>query len=1077
MTPNNSSHYDVFISYSHQDQDWVRRELLPLLEKERLRVCIDFRDFRFGAPLLKEMEIAALRSRKTLLILTPAYLESEHAEFESMITHSFDPAARKRSLIPVLLKTCNLPRRYRALMYVDLTDPSLVDIGLQRLVESLKTKRSRKSGSRFSSLLETMTKPEIDQHFFQSLSEKLVEVAPTPKQNVGVGAQPATFQTVSQCEGVQMTNISVSKQSFSLWTEEQCQWFENLSLDEAVEEIKQSILTRFPNGDMNIVDRAFNLANEKHVDRFQKSGRPEIRHLLAVTKTMADIGLDPESVAAATLHDIIEDRQVSEIVLRQMFGGRVASLVNAVSRQKNISTHSEADLQRSVFKKVLDSLINGLDDLPAVFIKLAERLDHMRYSIQKLPFDQRQDMARETIEGYAPLAERLGIWELKASLEDLAFKSLQPEIYWRLVQQLESQRSKMEAFLHKAIMTLELELAKANIPAVVEARIGHYYSTYEKMRRKGRRFAGIHDLIGIRVIVDQENQCYSALEIVHRLWKPIAYEFDDYIHPPKPNGYQSLHTTVLPGEEFALEVQIRTRKMHELAEFGLAAHWRYKGTGDAKDEVLNTQFTALQKHLESSRQIRDVKEYIKNLSVDLLQEQIHVYYTPTGQLVSLPRLSTPVDLAYSIGPEIAEKCVRARVNEDDYVSLNWQLKTGDRVTILTSADLHGPEREWFTFVRTSLAKEAIRNYFQGHPKELNAREGWLILQRELKMLGVNLSLEDVARQAGNLQAEDLLGHVGACQINARDVAMFIFRKPYRERILADWTKQAIRHSKGLSRKSITIAECCNPDLGDQLETMVVGPTVFVHKSDCDILREQPNKKSKLPRIDPAEVVNVTRIRICTKDRIGLLNEITGIFSAENVNIIKTEQISDLDAEQAIMGLEISSPYSLNTLELLHKLELIPDVIEVQRVDLPQKTRFMWKISAEHILLGLDRHISYTHAKSGTQTGTPIESIFRVSPGQGFDKYELRLAMDKTLEMKDLVLVCANLEEDFSSNGISLPVRLDLFGAGRTRSALILELIEYLDRRGYLSKLIEALSHVHPGILEVYSPESKQIPNK
>lgn len=861
-----------------------------------------------------------------------------------------------------------------------------------------------------------------------------------------------------------MTTIAGPKQS-SWWTEEQSNWFENLAENEALENIKTVIRARFPAADVTIVDCAGELAIEKHSGQMQaRTGRLEIRHVLAVARTAAELGLDPESVAAALLHDVTEDTDVLITELQQTFGTRVASFVYTVSKYEATSAHqSEASLQRIVFRKVLDALANGLDDLPAVVIKLAEKLDHMRFSAQPLPFEQRQDMAREIMEGYAPLAERLGVWELKAQLEDLAFKCLSLEEYLRVARQLELQRPYREAFLRKAVPVLASELTQAGIDAAVESRVSHIYSTYDKMRRKGRRLAGIHDLVGVRITVEQLSDCYLALGVVHHLWKSIPKEFDDYINNPKPNGYQSLHTTVISPEGFALEVQIRTQRMHEVAEFGLAAHWRYKGSGDDADEFLNALFSALQRHLESSRQISDVTEYIKTLSSDLLQDQIHVY-SSTGEFVSLPQHATPVDLAYALDEELAEMCIGARVGGFE-VPLSWQLQTGDRVTILTSSDFHGPEREWFTFVRTSLARDSIRAHFQRYPRELNVREAKPILQRELALLGIDMPLEDVAALAGYSTAEAMLAEIGSCQVNTRDVANFLFLKHYRERIIQYWAREVIRRAKLSLPDRVVFEKCCNPDLGEQLVAIFDGSTMFVHRSDCKVLRERiDNGAIKLPGLDPGEVVITARVHVKARDRIGLLSELTAVFAEAKVNIGKTHQLSDPDAGLVTLTFEIDVPYLVNFLDLLHRLKLIPNVEEIRRLEIPPKLWPEWKIATEREPAVLE--LSFPTAPSTFELQAPqsMESVAPSPPERGIVKRVLRLVLDEAFDLDELAILCADIEQDLSNDGINLPVNLDTFGTHIAKPTLILELINYLDRREYLQYLVDAVRRARPGRL-------------
>jgi guanosine-3',5'-bis(diphosphate) 3'-pyrophosphohydrolase len=487
--------------------------------------------------------------------------------------------------------------------------------------------------------------------------------------------------------------VSTSFSYTPCWLRDHQQSFEGPALDQSVEDLKMIIQARFRTVDVSIIDRAAELAAKRHHGQTQSNGdRLKIEHALAVARVTAELGFDPQSVAAALLHDVIEDTGFPLDKLRGMFGSRVANLVDAVSKYQSLTMHqSKADIQLQLLRKVLDSVADSLENLPSAFIKLAERLDHMRFSAQCLPLARSQNLSREVMVGYVPLAERLGVWELKAQLEDLAFMQLNPVGYQQVVQWLKDSAPYTRDCLREAVDNLQDALLDERLDAQVESRLKHVHSTYEKIRRKREKLGDVRDLLGMRIIIGREIDCYRALGAVHSLWKPICEEFDDYISTPKPNGYRSLHTTVISTEDIALEVQIRTPHMHEVAEFGLSAHWRYKGKGNEYDDSLNAKFSILQRQLRHLQHISDEREYIATLRAGLLQDQTHVY-AATGELASLPKNATPMDLPDALGA--AESCIGATVGAHR-VDLNRQLRTDDFVTTHTSGGVRSSRRNGY----------------------------------------------------------------------------------------------------------------------------------------------------------------------------------------------------------------------------------------------------------------------------------------------------------------------------------------------------------------------------------------------
>jgi GTP pyrophosphokinase len=850
------------------------------------------------------------------------------------------------------------------------------------------------------------------------------------------------------------------------WTEESALSFEKLSDEEALDNIIFVLSSRYEQANIQLVRDAWNLAVLAHKDQVSKySKRRVIRHILSVTKTVAEIGLDVETVAAAMLHDVLEETDVVISQLEGKFGNRISNIVFSVSRYDN-NLKSEAGHQRDLLKKLFDTLGSNIDDLPAVFIKLAEKYDHMRFSVQHFLYEQRVDMANEVMMGYAPLAERLGVYRLKAELEDLAFRTTNYDDYIAIARRVQMQRENTEAFFRKMIPELRTQLSEAGLNATVSVRRKHLYSTYEKMRRKGRKFLGVADFVGVRVIVNSINDCYSALQIVHSIWKPIPGEFDDYIGLPKQNGYQSLHTTVIAAG-FAVEIQIRTTKMHEIAEFGLAAHWRYKNTGDLENESLNALYSALQKQFEVSKRTNDIEEFFKYLSDDVLQEQIHVYYTGNGELVSLPKQATPIDLAYAVDEELATQTVGAKVREFE-VPLDWQLNSGDRVTLLTSVSHDEPDREWITFVKTGRAKEAIRKTIQKFPREINIPEGLPVLQRELTLMGLDIPIFDVATLSQYHNPDDLLFDVGSGNVNARDIAEMLFRKPYQNDIIGYWAKKTCITGNMPSSGRVVLGKCCMPDLGKQLVASYDNSILMVHRIDCEkTIKNTRGKLLKLPWLDPKEIILTVQIRIKAKDRVGLLGDITNLLSESSVNIINLESLKDSN-NLVTVDLEIDITYTVKLSDLLHKIILIPNVESVRRIEKSPSQALKWKIASQ---------LTYSfREKADFYPISPFwEAKSRVGVRMVFiNQHELRVAVDRAFNLDELALLCAEIEQRMRDNNENAHLSLDTFGINRPKLNLIQDLIQYLYRRDLLDYLIQVVNKERPGLLDDIIGESDNI---
>ncbi|MDQ3779740.1 MAG: bifunctional (p)ppGpp synthetase/guanosine-3',5'-bis(diphosphate) 3'-pyrophosphohydrolase, partial [Chloroflexota bacterium] len=513
---------------------------------------------------------------------------------------------------------------------------------------------------------------------------------------------------------------------------------------DALNELLETVREHAPAADLELIRRAAALAIEGHGNDRRKSGEPYVRHPIEVATILAMMQLDAETLAGAILHDVIEDTPVGLDRVQEEFGPRVARLVDGVTKLgripwtsddgSTVATREKAHQAESLRKMFLAMV----DDIGVVLIKLADRLHNMR-TLDALPPEKQKRIALQTMEIYAPLANRLGIWPLKSELEDLAFRYLNPEAYAAIVGELERRGRDRGEYIQATIDGLHAALLETGIESTITGRSKHIYSIYRKMMMKGLSFGEIHDVIGLRVLVEDRPDCYGALGVVHDLWHPIPGEFDDYIATPKESMYQSLHTAVIGPEGSALEIQIRTREMHRIAEYGVAAHWRYK-EGGKSDSRVEAKVAWLRQLMDWRDQVADAEEFVESLKSDVFQEMIYVF-TPAGDIIELPAKATPVDFAYRIHTEVGHQCVGAKVN-DQLVPLNYQLQNGQVVRILTSKTKVGPSRDWLLasagFVTTASAREKIRQWFRRQQRDENISQGKETLEKELRRLSLDV---------------------------------------------------------------------------------------------------------------------------------------------------------------------------------------------------------------------------------------------------------------------------------------------------------------------------------------------------
>ncbi len=658
-----------------------------------------------------------------------------------------------------------------------------------------------------------------------------------------------------------------------------------------------------------------------------------------MARILAELGLDPEAIQAALMHDIPEDTDYSLTDIEERFGPDVARLVDGVTKLSKFGARSHEEQQAENIRKMLLAMA---EDIRVVLIKLADRLHNMR-TIGALSPEKQQRIARQTAEIYVPLAERLGIWQIKWELEDLSFKVLEPDAYHRLAEQLETQRRAREAYVKRAQVVLGDALQKSGIHAELSGRPKHISSIWKKMQRKGAAFDEIYDVHALRVLVDEVADCYAALGVVHSMWRPIPGQFDDYIAVPKANGYQSLHTAVAALDGKPLEVQIRTHPMHRVSEMGIAAHWRYK-EGGRVDKDYDAKLAWVRQLMDWQRDVADATEFVEGLKIDLFQDQVFVF-TPRGDVKDLPAGSTPLDFAYRIHTDVGHSCIGAKVN-NRLVPLDYKLKNGDIVEIVTTKAAHGPSRDWLKVVQTTHAREKIRQWFKRQERDENIVHGRESLQRELRRLARS-SLEklgpdrisEMAELYRYPSVEDFFAAVGYGAVSAQQVVS-------RLDVVDDANEQVLPQTappmparaeggvrvKGVGDLMIRFARCCHPIPGDPIVGYITrGRGVTVHLPTCPTIINE-REVGRLIDVEWEGGYQQTypiAIRVEAYDRPGLLSEITNVVAENKVNILAANVHTNPDHTATFLAtLQVSSVAQLA--RVLSRIEQVKDVHTVQR---------------------------------------------------------------------------------------------------------------------------------------------------
>jgi GTP pyrophosphokinase len=694
-----------------------------------------------------------------------------------------------------------------------------------------------------------------------------------------------------------------------------------------------------PSINIGLIERAHQVATQAHEGQLRASGEPYISHPVEVTYYLATLQMDAETLAAGLLHDVPEDTDMTIQDIEKRFGREVGRLVDGVTKLSKFGSARTVEEQQA--ENIRKMFMAMAEDVRVVIIKLADRLHNMR-TLGFLPSEKRARISRQTMEIYAPLAHRLGMWQIKWELEDLSFKYIEPDKYRQLVEMLADRRKVRESFINKSIGILRRELAKVNIAAEISGRPKHLYSIHKKMERKGVEFDEIYDVNAIRLLVEDVKDCYAALGVVHSLWRPIPGQFDDYIAMPKANMYQSLHTAVIGPDAKPLEVQIRTRQMHDVAEAGIAAHWRYK-EGSRGDRRYDEKLAWVRQLMDWQREVADATEFVEGLKLEVFQDQVFVF-TPKGDVKDLPAGATPLDFAYRIHTDVGHRTIGAKAN-NRLVPLDYKLRNGDIVEIITTKAAHGPSRDWLAIVQTSAAREKIRQWFKRQQRDENIAQGKELLDRELRRLAhetlgtvSNEKLSEIASQAHYKELDDFFAAIGYGAVSPGSVVSKLEIHDDAAITLPEVAPPSVAPSttgvrvKGVGDLLVRFANCCSPIPGDPITGYVTrGKGVTIHRANCpSVLSEKDIER--LIDVDWESVDQQTypiTVRIEALDRPGLLNEITNVVAEAKVNIVAASIGTHADGTATISAtLKVTSLDQLS--KVLTKIERIRDVTSVTR---------------------------------------------------------------------------------------------------------------------------------------------------
>ena len=736
------------------------------------------------------------------------------------------------------------------------------------------------------------------------------------------------------------------------------------SPEELYADLIRSIRRYHPSDDISMIEKAYRIADKAHANQKRKSGEPYIIHPLCVAIILADLEMDKETLAAAILHDVVEDTVMTLDELKGEFGDEVALLVDGVTKLTQLSWSADkVELQAENLRKMFLAMAK---DIRVILIKLADRLHNMRTLQYQTP-EKQKEKARETLDIYSPIAHRLGISKIKVELDDLSLKYLEPEVYYDLAEKISLRKEAREAFVDGIVQEVKSHMEASGIKAKVDRRVKHFFSIYRKMVNQNKTLDQIYDLFAVRIIVETVKDCYAALGVIHELYKPIPGRFKDYIAMPKPNMYQSLHTTLISSNGQPFEIQIRTFEMHRTAEYGIAAHWKYKesGSGQVAAGSEEAKLSWLRQILEWQRDTDDSKEFLSLIKSDLNLFSDTVYcFTPSGDVKNLPSGSTPIDFAYSIHSAVGNKMVGARVN-GKLVNIDYKIQNGDRIEIITSQNSKGPSRDWLSLVKSTQAKNKINQWFKNELKEDNILRGKEMIDRYCKAKGINYSeiskpeyMEKVMTRYAFRDWDSVLASIGHGGLKEGQVINKMLEekeKKQKKEItdatilneLTDMTGKAPEIAKksksgivvkGIHDLAVRFSRCCNPVPGDEIVGFVTrGRGISIHRTDCINMTNLPeDERARLidaewqkPEMDSGSTTYSTEIKVYANNRIGLFVDISKVFTERQIDI-KSMNVRTTKQGMAtiIMTFDIHGVEELN--RLTDKIRQIESVLDIER---------------------------------------------------------------------------------------------------------------------------------------------------
>ena len=737
------------------------------------------------------------------------------------------------------------------------------------------------------------------------------------------------------------------------------------SPDELYKELEDSVRKYHPSDDLSLIRKAYEVALNSHGDQRRRSGEPYIIHPLCVAIILAELELDKESIAAGLLHDVLEDTPMTLKELIGLFGEEIAFLVDGVTKLTQINWDMDKiEIQAENLRKMFLAMAK---DIRVIIIKLADRLHNMR-TLQFMTPAKQQEKARETMDIYAPIAQRLGISKIKTELDDLSLKYLKPDVFFDLVNQINARKTEREEFVQQIVDEVSMHMKNAGIKADVNGRVKHFFSIYKKMVNQDKTVDQIYDLFAVRIIVDSVKDCYAALGIIHEIYTPIPGRFKDYIAMPKPNMYQSLHTTLIGSSGQPFEIQIRTYEMHRTAEYGIAAHWKYKESGSSKAAIdsAEAKLSWLREILEWQRDMSDNKEFLSLLKSDLDLFTDDVYcFTPTGDVKNLPSGSTPIDFAYSIHSAVGNKMVGARVN-GKLVNIDYVIKNGDRVEIITSQNSKGPSRDWLKLVKSTQAKNKINQWFKSELKEDNILRGRALLDKYCKAKDINYSelnkpeyMEKVMKRYAYRDWDSVLASIGHGALKEGQVINKMLDERNKklkkevtdttilDNMASDGNKVPVIAAgksksgivvKGIHDLAVRFSKCCSPVPGDEIVGFVTrGRGISIHRTDCiNVMNLPQEERERLieaewqqPEAQTGTEKYSTEIKIYANNRIGMFVDISKVFTERQIDITSMNvRTSKQGKATIVMTFDIHGIEELN--KLSDKLRQIEGVLDIER---------------------------------------------------------------------------------------------------------------------------------------------------